>query len=402
MQLRRVLLRVMLVALGIAALAGILAVVTASGDVVWRIVGTAITTAAAVAVMFPFSLLMDKQKWRSGGLAGMAWTVGEYLLILTLIWAEHIFASSRIWEHIGLSLLWWTLCGLPLVIFLLFTGTDWLAVAARTGVGVGLMVLVLLEMGTWMRFSDWWSPADHSYGTAASLAGIGTLVLACLVNVGRRDRRWWRWGGVLVGTAAFVMAVIGIWCETSSDLGGVTVTALISVAALVGLANMVFMVPLLGFQTLVRWGTLAAGAACALGINLLAFADTAWAGDVAESLREGAGRGAAGAGIVAGCGSLALLILARINRRVEFVPEEGSTIMRDLLLVCPRCNRKQRMVLGGGVCAGCGLRIEVRIEEPRCVVCGYLLYKLTSGRCPECGTAIGAAPPNAPVPSETA
>ncbi len=50
--------------------------------------------------------------------------------------------------------------------------------------------------------------------------------------------------------------------------------------------------------------------------------------------------------------------------------------------------RKQTIELGGSACKACGLRIEVRAEEPRCRQCGYLLYRLTSDTCPECGTPI--------------
>ena len=81
-----------------------------------------------------------------------------------------------------------------------------------------------------------------------------------------------------------------------------------------------------------------------------------------------------------------MLVLARFNRRVD--PETFSSEMAEVTLVCPRCNRKQAISTGTSDCVGCGLRFELRIEEPRCSNCEYLLYGLTSATCPECGTPV--------------
>jgi hypothetical protein len=57
-------------------------------------------------------------------------------------------------------------------------------------------------------------------------------------------------------------------------------------------------------------------------------------------------------------------------------------------LTCPRCNAAMDVQSNReGRCTGCRLKVRVEIEEPRCV-CGYLLYELESGTCPECGKAV--------------
>jgi hypothetical protein len=54
---------------------------------------------------------------------------------------------------------------------------------------------------------------------------------------------------------------------------------------------------------------------------------------------------------------------------------------------CPRCGLSQQFAIGSGACSGCGLTVRIELEEPRCA-CGYLLFRLKDGRCPECGRPI--------------
>jgi hypothetical protein len=71
------------------------------------------------------------------------------------------------------------------------------------------------------------------------------------------------------------------------------------------------------------------------------------------------GRLAGAAAIMAGCGTLALLVLARVNRRVE-MPEFSWADVRQVTLVCPRCRQEQTITIESGTCAACGLGIAVR------------------------------------------
>lgn len=381
MELRRTLLRVLLAALALAALAGVVGVVTSAGDTIWQIVGTAGATAVAVSIMLPFSRMMDKEKSRTGGMGGMIWTVVSYVLVLGLIWGFKMFPSGS-GEWLALTLLCWTICGLPAILLLRLTSIPEARIAGLTGVWAAAATFALLMVWDWREAILGWSTNNQKWlESGMALGGLGVVVVANLVHAVTNDRRWWRWVGITAACAGYLIAVAGIWQEANSPVGRQVLTFLVSLSSVLGLANLTLLVPLVGQQEVVRWGTILAGAVCGGAVNLLVcFVDSP---DM-----EVWGRLTAGSAIVTGCGSLALLVLARINRRVEYRPEDGSLVITDIAVTCPRCSKSQKVKLGGGACKSCGLRIEITIEEPRCPKCGYLLYMLKSPVCPECGTAI--------------
>jgi hypothetical protein len=88
-----------------------------------------------------------------------------------------------------------------------------------------------------------------------------------------------------------------------------------------------------------------------------------WARITTPWQEELLGRLAGPAAIIAGCGTLALLILAKINQR--FVPVATALAdLREITLTCPRCQAKQTIAIGSGECEACGLLIQVRVHEP--------------------------------------
>ena len=92
-------------------------------------------------------------------------------------------------------------------------------------------------------------------------------------------------------------------------------------------------------------------------------------------------------GILTGCGAICVPILHRLSAMP--VVEHMVTTKLMLTLTCPRCESRQELPVGHSKCSKCGLRMNIEIEEEHCSKCGYVLYKLTSDRCPECGTPIG-------------
>jgi len=95
-------------------------------------------------------------------------------------------------------------------------------------------------------------------------------------------------------------------------------------------------------------------------------------------------------------GVLALIILAgvivlpigAISKANRAAAESMAlSISIQVTLACPRCGHEQLFRTGLVRCTACKGALTIDIEEPRCE-CGYLLYRLTGTKCPECGRAV--------------
>ena len=83
-------------------------------------------------------------------------------------------------------------------------------------------------------------------------------------------------------------------------------------------------------------------------------------------------------------------------------PTDAVSTKLEMEIVCPRCAAHQTIAAGDSSCGNCRLKFRLEIEEPRCAGCGYLLYQLTSLRCPECGREIPMfQPPTKTTEQET-
>ena len=381
MSLRKTLLRVMLWSLGVAAATGVLAVLFRGGDLAWRVVGTGFATAVACGVLLPVSRLIEREKTRSAGLLGMAGIIVEFLLWLVQIWElpRHLFGVR--WEgEIGLTIV---LSGAALVLLMCFLRLRHAPHGALAG-NVALAVILV----TWAAFMlAIWAPHpidDESWQTGGAVLAIGGLAVISLLGRGDGQRIHWRWGGIAAGIVAGAMWLIEIWVGVGTDLGFVIFCGLLAAASVVAHANLSLSCTLTREQRWVRSGALAAGILTALLLELMIIEDKFFAVGVPEDLL---GRFAAAAGIVTGCGTLALFVLAGLNRRVDY--EARTPELNEITVVCPRCRKKQALRVGDSACTACGLRISTRLEEPRCPQCDYLLYGLVPERCPECGMELG-------------
>ena len=377
MPLRRLLIRVMLWSLGITAVVGAAAALFSAGDVGWRVVATGVITAVAAGLMLPFSILADKPQARREGLLGMSLVVLEFIGALGLTWrAFESFGSWELDAKVGMTMAWVALTALPAILFLRLASVPASRAAGRTGVALAALVLLLLMVGTWGAEGVWRN--EEWFMTAGAIAGLGVLGVASLVGAEVSPRRPWRWVGVIASLVATVIAVVAIWKHLQS--GGGAFAVIVSVAAVVAHANLCLLVPLTPPQKWVRGVTILAAFATAALIDGMLLAD-----DYHRDFPLGQNLAAA-SGIIASCGSLVLLVLARLNRHLDRVPVLSE--VREMTIICPGCQKKQTVGVGDSACSTCGLKFHIRVEEPRCPNCDYVLFMLQSDRCPECGTPV--------------
>ena len=240
-----------------------------------------------------------------------------------------------------------------------------------------------------MLFEYDWRDGERLIATGMALYGMTACAAALLVNLGCGDRRYFRWAGVLTAAAGLGMAIAYIWRNDYSDEFFGQLTAAIIIPALVmAHINLILMARLRASQ---MWLTWAVGAFSILS-GLAAMIVFVWLHLIASE--DFLSRGSAAAAIVAACGSLALIVLAVLNRKSDpAAPSPGALEATTLELTCPRCRVRQTVSFGDSVCKNCELQFSIKITEPRCPACGYLLYRLTSSQCPECGALVrpGAA-----------
>ena len=344
---RKVLLRVVFWALGLAACFGAAGVIFAGHDTLWRIVGTCAATAAGAFLILAASRQLDQETTWLPGVMAVSLIVIEYLATLGLTW--NLFGSAQ--ERVALTMLFLAATTVPAIGFSGILNRPDGALSARVGLLASTAVFVLLMVGTW---GEWLGAAreERWYSLGLSLAIFAALAVLCLIGSGT-DRRHWRWLGVAAAGTAFSMSAYAILLDIHA--ASTFFVCVVSAAAVVAHANALTWCPLKPAQRWLLWGTIAAGIATG-GFVDLARITSPWQ-------EEMVGRLAGATAIIAGCGTLALLVLARINQRA--VPVVATLAdLREVMLTCPRCRAKQTITLGSGKCGACGLVIQVRVQEP--------------------------------------
>lgn len=386
MPLRRLLLRIMLWSLGVAALLGAAAMLFLESAIIVRVVGTAAVTGVAAGLMILMTFFADRPATRNSGLLGLAFIIAEALMTLALIWSEDTKLEGDWMESLGLTMLFLAFTAPPAMLMLRAIETGASRVAGYAGTALCAVVLLALLYPAWVDTS--WNNWEKHLGTSLTIAGYGLLICGSLVGFGV-EMRHWRWVGVAAAAAAGTMLLVSIWRPTGS--GPELFAVVTTVAALVAHANLVLLVPLLPNQRWLAWATIVATVFCGVFIDAIVIADVP--GDTGLLAR------AAGAcGILSACGTLALAVIARMNRKIDR-PAVALSHVTTFSLACPGCQRRHTLPTGSAKCPTCGLIVHCRFEEPHCPQCDYNLYNLKSDRCPECGFAVTASASPPPLPT---
>lgn len=386
--LRKRLLHMLLWCLAASAASGVLTVLVPQRDLLWRITAMGFVAVAAIGLMIPLSLLADRERFRTAGLFGMFACVGAFLLSSGLIWAG--LGGWRLEERFGLSLLLVIFMSPAVVGLLCLRAWDAGRIAGAIGLVFAAAASVFFVIEIWHD-----DPVGYSirFGeTGACICWCGVIATLSLIGHGT-DSRHWRWIGAIGAVVGLAMWLLGIWVIRSDDAR--YLISVLTVSAFVAFANCMLRVRLTGGQRLVLYGTIAAAAAVVAFINLDAHVQ-----EMDYSDPFGFKRFTAGASIVTVSGTLAIIVLAMLNRRAmrkvaysarSLATAEGAPGQRltSITLRCPRCQKEQTLPLGESACCDCRLIIRTSIEVPVCPQCGYDISMIKSDKCPECGAAIG-------------
>ncbi|MBL9148992.1 MAG: zinc ribbon domain-containing protein [Phycisphaerae bacterium] len=385
MDSRRLILRLTLACLGVTALCALSLVVMPWGGATSRLTFTALFATITAGGCIPFGLWATHPEKRWGGLAGIAIMALALCLAILAIWIDYLSPGTN---------------AMPTLSFLVYlaSASPFVVVGARelvrhraagvTAVAGGLVAMLLLAIQAYG-----YGGIDAFDRSTFPIGPIAYTVLlwgggAALGLVPRRRATGWQRHWPLVGTSlATIAAIIAVlWCIYLWPARGaygpahvyVRLAVLLGAAGYaIGIANVAFVPRLAGFGVLAQWAVAGSAACAAITLALMTEVDEdAWTMPFVASL------------IMLLASGLAVAALVRWAAVPEF--STGSEALREVTIICPRCRRSHAHPLGASACPTCGLRFELKVEEPRCAGCGQLFAGAATERCPECGLAVTA------------
>jgi hypothetical protein len=380
------LVRAMLLALAIAAGAGVLAVFLPGTELFVRVGATCVVTAVAIgfSIRNVASMGAGRQAPTIGSYAGLVGVVIGYICAVLGIWATWLN------DNIGWSLLLSapvpTILGSLLGAMQPLRGRAVAALAAKVGSGMAIAAAMAFLVAAW---GPTYSSSDIAI--QATLTGVILTVWAiaaacCLLGVGV-DRHHWRLIGFAAAAVAGMLLITSTWTEKAVQPS--LVLQCIIIAVFCSHANLIIRAVLpaawVGLSR-TALGSAALAAACASYLNLSTPFETmdqlGWSG-IMQVLSACV--------IVSGCSSLAIVVLQRVRARNDGTPVVPiPSTFTSVRLDCPRCSTTQDAPVGTSGCINCGLLLQIGISIPQCKACGYNTLDLKSATCPECGAVLNA------------
>ncbi len=343
LDLRQVGLRVMLWLIGAAAVLGVMSVLTATYGLLGRLAGTAAATACAAGLLWFFSVLGDREKYRGLAIFGAASSIVAFMLTMPGIWSLGPEEMTVTGVMITLMLPF----GLAALQLLQSSQTK---ISGLVGTVLFVIVMIFFTIGIWETSQRY---SDECLSTGLVLAAYGIVVVAQLVGMHAGYRHYWRWLGVASAGVACLLVIWGIW---SNEIVSERVITVISAVAIgIAHANLLLQVPIKSSHVWLRTATV-----YGIAFTVL-FLDIDLLGQLSTSEISLVGRAALATGILASCGTFALVTLAVLNRlsqtRLEAGPIESVTVY------CPGCGKRQQISLESASCVSCGLVVEIRVRS---------------------------------------
>ncbi len=344
--IRAICLRTILWLLGIASVLGVLAVLTGSFEVVGRVAATAAVTAFAALVLWPLLRLFDEGKnWRVG-LFGTVSVVAAYLLGMPSIWELGFRPEESSLSGLTIALM------MPVgLIAMYLSNSRATRVAGFVSVLIYAVSTTLFLVAIW--FADDWRFSEKAVQTGMFVLSFGALAVVTTVNAATGDRRYWRWIGFAAAAIAAGMCINNL--STRGLFDEKLIIAITSVAVVIAHANMALLASLRSGQLWWRYATILATATTAVALDADLFLTVGRSHGISML-----GRVALASGILASTGTLALMILTRLNRSVTATIGPISSVD----LCCPRCGKRRNAPLGRSTCESCGVSITIAIDEP--------------------------------------
>lgn len=380
----------MIAALLLTGVCGILAVLTGSWNIVGRVMLSSFVAAIAAAMMIPIAGWVDDEDTRDAGLWGVALIALQFIFFLGAIWIDY---SDVQWRLLATGFILFPV-GWPAIAIIAFKRNKLFTPARITALLTFAVSAAAFLTGIW-----WPTITGHTYdvdwklmATGAIIYFYGTIAAIALFHWTRPDPYPWRWLGFLAALVGAAIAIIGIWIEAKESNGALDIATGLALFC----AHAIFVLNLnLGPSRQARY--------VVLGTNLISFITIALACGVSISLRGHWDNSdtplvrLTGAGVIFTlCATFALIIAARLTRGVNLAPADALAMDSLIDLFCPRCKTRQNIPVGDSACKACHLRISIKIEEPRCTGCGYLLYKAPGNQCPDCGLPF-TSPSSTPI-----
>ena len=409
MVMRAIVLRVMLGALGLAALFGVTAVFTDGLIPAGRLLGTSLTIAIGSAMLLPVSATNAARRFSPLATVWTGYVGIGALLVITAIWYRGPIGlgwgmelPAGCWIGYGLGAMMVAVGPLARR----QVGMDRTYRTAESvalwgaGISFGFGFMVQMSFGTG-RGGEW--------AIACYFILLGTTVVAAICAMGLRQPpakpardavppgpadRWLAWVGIAAtGAASFLW--LWLMLEAIKPFGGsgggsdlllderdhiALSTAMTTLALCSGLWLMLTTFPLKGLTRLLRHAIVAC-TACAGAIVTAYFGDALWP-DWRDFMID---RLLAALLIVDACAILAAVVLLRIGRSSG--PSGDRTRPVSLArMTCPRCQRPHMAPRGESACGECGLVMLLEFRDDTCPACSYDLRALPPGSpCPECG-----------------
>ncbi|MAX27027.1 MAG: hypothetical protein CMJ19_21240 [Phycisphaeraceae bacterium] len=383
MSTRQWIIRTLLATLAIAAIGGAIGILFGGDKLTWQIIGSAVTVSMGCLFYQISSGLSRVDNFHRTGLLGMGLTGIEFLLCLLLIWfVDADFFENDFWEVCGYMSLTLPITGLLAMLALYLQRKEGVKLAGHILLAVSCITQLLLLLAaindsfrlrsTLGSYSDWWE-------TSWALLGYG--LLAVLILAGRF--RPHKLVGLIATLTSYLFLLIEIWIGGGKDPTWFALATIISILYAHG--NVIWLLTMKGGgQAITRMVVQGMAVATGLFVQLAAM-DIFSKGSV-----DGLARLSGACAFMTICGTFALLVIHGANRRrtQRRTREESELVYRELSLTCPHCQTQQTLPIGESHCRVCHMAFQIKLFEPHCPQCDYLLINAASDTCPECGYVV--------------